>query len=78
MNSNGVVSKRIADYWAEFYINDKHCSLCGNQGLIDTRAVQTTTGKSVGRKNFCICPNGQAIRKHMINETGNRQVLPED
>ena len=77
MSSNGVKSKSLTNYWAEFYIQDKHCSLCGNSGVIDTTGINTPNKKMVGRKNFCICPNGQAIRKHMIKETGNRQVLPD-
>ncbi len=55
---------KVTDYWLEFYINNGHCSLCGNHGYIDTTGVRTPAGLEVGRKNFCICPNGQAMRYH--------------
>jgi hypothetical protein len=63
----------IADYWAEHYLAyvkvpgwDKEfpgCSLCGQSGVIDTTGIKTPAGYSVGRKNYCICPNGQVMRK---------------
>lgn len=53
----------ITDYCFENYLNDTHCSLCGNRGIIDTTGVRTPAGISVGRKNYCICPNGQTTRK---------------
>lgn len=46
----------------EFYA-DEHCTLCGNSGVIDSRGVATAAGVVVGRLNFCICPNGQALRQ---------------
>jgi hypothetical protein len=52
----------VTNYWLEFYC-DQHCTLCGNRGWIDTRGVKTPAGFSVGRMNYCICPNGQALRK---------------
>lgn len=58
-------NEAIVDYWYKYYVKD-HCTLCGNSGVIDTRGVQTAAGIPVGRLNFCICPNGQAIRS-----TGN-------
>lgn len=56
----------ITEYWLEYYVNNDHCSLCGNSGVIDTTGIKTNAGVSVGRKNWCICPNGQAHRKHEI------------
>jgi hypothetical protein len=53
----------ITRYWLEYYA-DSHCTLCGNSGVIDTAGVRTAAGKEVGRKNYCICPNGQALRKY--------------
>ena len=53
----------LSDYWSEYYVEHNHCSLCGNSGRIDTRGVKTAVGISVGRVNYCICPNGQALRK---------------
>jgi hypothetical protein len=52
----------VSDYWAKHYAED-HCTLCGNHGVIDTRATAVTpAGYWVGRLNFCICPNGQSLR----------------
>jgi hypothetical protein len=52
----------ITDYWMKYYTT-AHCTLCGNHGIIDTTGVKTPNGKEVGRINFCICPNGQALRR---------------
>lgn len=53
----------ITDYWLKHYM-DRHCTLCGNWGVIDSRASAITpAGYRVGRLNFCICPNGQALRE---------------
>jgi len=51
----------VTEYWKTYYA-DSHCTLCGNSGRIDTRGIMTPAGKIVGRVNYCICPNGQAIR----------------
>lgn len=51
----------VTDYWLTYYASD-HCTLCGNTGVIDTRGVCTPAGVPVGRCNWCICPNGQAMR----------------
>lgn len=60
MSRSGEV-KAVVDYWLRHYINEC-CSLCGNSGIIDTRGVKTAAGVKVGRLNWCICPNGQALR----------------
>ena len=53
----------ITEYWLKYYCED-HCTLCGNSGFVDTTATaRTATGLCVGRQNFCICPNGQALRR---------------
>ncbi len=51
----------VTNYWHEYYCAD-HCTLCGNSGVIDTTGTRTAAGVLVGRKNYCICPNGQAMR----------------
>jgi hypothetical protein len=51
----------VTKYWLDYYCDD-HCTLCGNRGWIDTRGVRTAAGVEVGRVNYCICPNGQALR----------------
>lgn len=60
----------VTHYWREYYINYEAmmgvglCSLCANSGIIDTtKSATSATGHKAGRKNFCICPNGQAMRK---------------
>ena len=47
--------------WLKFYCAD-HCTLCGNIGWIDSRGVKTPAGLEVGRVNWCVCPNGRALR----------------
>ena len=51
----------VLDYWQTFYATC-HCTICGNSGIIDSRGICTPGGLSVGRLNWCICPNGQALR----------------
>jgi hypothetical protein len=52
----------IDDYFFKHYFVD-HCTLCGNWGVIDTTGTKTPAGVPVGRLNFCICPNGRALRE---------------
>lgn len=51
----------LTDYWLRSYAAD-HCTLCANHGIIDSRGLLTPAGVRVGRLNYCICPNGQALR----------------
>lgn len=60
-----AMNKTVEEYWLEYYVKDTHCSLCGNHGVIDTTGVKTAMGLAVGRLNWCICPNGQIMRKAM-------------
>lgn len=76
MKQVSISNKAVTDYWLEFYIQDSFCSLCGNNGIIDTTGIKTPNGNLIGRKNFCICPNGQAIRKEAINSSKDRKILP--
>ena len=48
----------ITKYWLKNYIGGSPCGclLCGTKGVIDSRDV-------TGCINFCICPNGQALRR---------------
>lgn len=52
----------LEDYWFT-YVAGLHCTICGNSGIIDSRGVSTAAGVVVGRLNWCICPNGQTIRR---------------
>lgn len=54
-----VQEKSIEDYWLKHYMGAVLCSLCGNSGIIDTRQ---SARQSAGRLNYCICPNGRAMR----------------
>ncbi len=55
------MKEKLIKYWLKHYATD-HCTLCGNSGVIDSRGVRTAAGHVVGRLNWCICPNGIAIR----------------
>lgn len=57
-NDKTYEHEMVTKYWLDHYCTE-HCTLCGNSGIIDTRAVTTPAGISV-----CICPNGQAMRWH--------------
>ena len=58
------ISDAVIEYWVKNYVSPtSHCTLCGNWGTINTAGVRTPAGLLVGRKNFCICPNGQVMRK---------------
>lgn len=63
--TKGAKNSKVTDYWLKFYLKDGHCCLCGNWGVIDTTGVRTPVGISVGKKSWCICPNGQAIRSQV-------------
>jgi len=56
----------VTDYWFRHYIAESgFCSLCANTGFIDTRDTAVSpAGYHDGRVNYCICPNGQALRHH--------------
>lgn len=58
---------KVKDLWLEFLdeTTKAHCGLCGNSGVIDTRNqnIKTAAGLKVGVKQYCICPNGRAMKK---------------
>jgi len=57
-----AISKAVTKYWSEFYC-DHRCTLCGNTGIVDTTSTAISpSGEYVGKKQFCICPNGQEMR----------------
>ena len=61
----------VKRYWREYYLCHQTglCVLCGNTGILDTtKSAKSPRGEeSPGRKNYCICPNGQDMRKHGAN-----------
>jgi hypothetical protein len=46
-------------YWDLYYSHGgiDSCTLCGGSGILDT------SDKPWGKKNFCICLEGQSLRK---------------
>jgi dCMP deaminase len=78
-----VADDPITAYWLEHYATE-HCTLCGNRGVIDSRGVMTPGGHLVGRLNYCICPNGQALRagngnlQASLTQSPQRKMQPGD
>jgi hypothetical protein len=68
-----VMSAVVRAYWRRYY-DDGRCTLCGNRGVLDSRAVCTPAGVPVGRLNWCVCPNGQGQRR----ATGRAVPTAED
>lgn len=64
-----LTNDALAAFWLENYVNSSSlCTLCGNIGLIDTRATaRSPAGVYCGRVNFCVCPNGKSLRTHFIS-----------
>lgn len=59
MKHKGILAK----FWMDHYLNKGLCSLCGNNGIIDTTGrAKSPAGVEAGRVNWCICPNGIALR----------------
>jgi hypothetical protein len=61
--TKGARNAEVARYALAFY-SDGGCTLCGNSGIIDTTGTRLPRGQFIGRRQFCICPNGQRIRWH--------------
>lgn len=61
----------LTEYWATHYASGGHCSLCGNCGVIDTRGITTPAGLEVGSFNYCLCPNGQSLRRRGAHLTAS-------
>lgn len=58
-------NEKLAAYWEIHYVGSHGlCVLCGNNGIVDTRKSATSPNgiSGVGRRDFCICPNGQHMR----------------
>lgn len=51
-------------YWRANYARNGSCTLCNNWGVIDTRDMAN------GRVNFCLCPNGQSLKKLEADPVG--------
>lgn len=55
-------------FWSDNYVDIATClcSLCGNRGIIDTRATAIShAGVKSGKEQFCICPNGLTMREQV-------------
>jgi len=63
-----AVEMIVARYALTMYVYaDGLCTLCGNRGVMDTRRVRTPAGVEVGRLNYCLCPNGMALRQRGVD-----------
>lgn len=60
-----ITKKQMADLWLAEFSATRHCCLCGNYGIIDTRGkIFTPAGVECGDRVFCICPNGRILKKN--------------
>jgi len=50
--------------WLDCYVVNGLCGLCGQSGIIHT-AVKSPVGVPCGGYFFCLCPNGQTMRKQL-------------
>ena len=67
------MNESLTDYWHAHYV-DNLCTLCGNSGVIDTRETAiSAAGVHCGRRNWCICPNGQHKRKDYMKKEAKRE-----
>lgn len=60
------MNEAVVDYWRQHYVHPRMgvCVLCGNSGVIDTRGrAETAAGMPCGDRVYCICPNGQVMRR---------------
>ena len=72
---------KLSDFWIREFLgpdgNPRHCGLCGNSGIIDTRGkVFTAAGVSCGGVFFCICPNGREIKRQAGKRTAKDFLQP--
>lgn len=51
----------IDSYWRKHYVFKGSCALCGDSGVIYSTAL--IEKMPIKKKLFCICPNGQSLRK---------------
>lgn len=57
------MSQVVTDYWHRHYLgSNKECILCDGFGYI----VTSNAYPPLNRAHYCICPNGQLLRKHNI------------
>jgi len=57
------MARKVTKYWFKYYVKNTMCSLCGQSGIIDTTGLRSPVGIDCGQRNYCIYPNGQALRK---------------
>lgn len=61
-----ITKNQMTDFWHANYVGaDGLCGLCGNHGVIDTRGGLTAPNgrPAAGGRFFCVCPNGQAMKR---------------
>lgn len=58
----------VTEYMFKYYWTDEYlglCTLCGNTGIINTTETAISPrGYRVGKKQYCLCPNGQSMREN--------------
>ena len=76
--TNRDMREAVTEYWLAHYMSAAGvCCLCGNSGIIDTRATAySPKGEPVGRPDFCICPNGQTIREQAPRPLAGKTHAP--
>jgi hypothetical protein len=56
--------EQLGIFWVRNYVHKDLCSLCGNSGVVDTRGrAVSAVGVDAGRRQFCVCPNGQTMKE---------------
>lgn len=60
-----ITANQLADFWRKNFTSKDvpHCRLCGNTGIVDTQGAKTSAGLEVGGRFYCVCPNGDALRR---------------
>jgi hypothetical protein len=59
-----ITKNQLADFWMNNYQTLGFCCLCGNNGIIDTKGkIRAPNGIECGSKVWCICPNGQVMKR---------------
>jgi hypothetical protein len=61
--SNDSINNVVTIYWKKYYCTN-HCTLCGDTGVIDLRWMVKPKKLVRGIANYCICPEGQKMRKN--------------
>jgi len=62
-------NNKVADFWLKHYLHEGLCSLCGNSGSFVKNGFSNKEGTFFPKRtHFCICPNGQILRKTSLGK----------